>query len=157
MVAGAIVVVDQATKWLVDGALPLGRSVVVTPFFDLVNVRNPGAAFSFLAGASGWQRGFFIGIALVASVWIVWMLARSLQQRLFALALTLILGGAVGNLIDRVRLGEVIDFLHFHWAGNYFPAFNVADSAITCGAVLAVLDAFLQSRKAGSEGQDGGR
>jgi len=154
-IAGVIVVVDQVTKWLVDQALPIGASVIVTSFFDLVNVRNTGAAFSFLANAAGWQRGLFIAIALVASAWIVWTLARLQGQRLFATALTLILGGAIGNLIDRVLWGSVIDFLHFHWHGSYFPAFNVADSAITCGAILAVLDGILQAQRSRAEAAGG--
>ena len=151
--AGAVIAADQATKLWVESALALGTSVYVAPVLDLVHVRNTGAAFSFLAGASGWQREFFLVVGLVASVWIVWMLARaSREQRLFCLALSLILGGALGNVIDRVRLGAVVDFLHFHWGPYYWPAFNVADSAITCGAVLLVIDALRQGRKARSDG-----
>ena len=151
--AGMVVAADQLTKLWVAQALELGTSVYVAPLFDLVHVRNTGAAFSFLAGASGWQREFFLLVGLAASIWIVWMLARAArEQTLFCTALSLILGGALGNVIDRVRLGGVVDFLHFHWGPHYWPAFNVADSAITCGAALLILDAFRQGRKTRSDG-----
>ena len=142
LIAAGVVVLDQVTKAVVDNALPLGSTVFVFPVLDLVHVRNTGAAFSFLAGASGWQRELFIGIAFAASIWIVWMLLRAGPgQRVFCTALSLILGGALGNVVDRVRLGGVIDFLYFHWGAHYWPAFNVADSAISCGAVLLIIDA----------------
>jgi signal peptidase II len=148
MLAGVVIVADQLTKWLVESSLPLGTSIYVWPVLDLVHVRNTGAAFSFLAGASGWQREFFIAVALAASVWIVWMLWRAEQgQTLFRFALSLILGGALGNVIDRFRLGGVVDFLHFHWGPYYWPAFNVADTAISCGAVLLIIDAFRHGRQ----------
>jgi signal peptidase II len=151
--AGMVIAADQLTKLWVAHALALGTSVYVAPVFDLVHVRNTGAAFSFLAGASGWQREFFLLVGLAASIWIVWMLARATrEQTLFCAALSLILGGALGNVIDRVRLGGVVDFLHFHWGPHYWPAFNVADSAITCGAALLILDAFRQGRKTRSAG-----
>ena len=137
-----IVVADQITKYVAVQQLALNQIVAVTPFFNLVLVYNAGAAFSFLSDAAGWQRGFFIGIALTASAWIVYLLRRYPHQRRFALALSLILAGAVGNVIDRVLHGAVIDFLDFHAYGYHWPAFNVADSAITCGAVLLVWDAF---------------
>jgi len=137
-----IVMIDQATKYLVVQRMVVNQAVEVTSFFNLVLVYNPGAAFSFLADHDGWQRGFFITIAAVASVWIVYLLYRYPQQSLFALALALILAGAVGNLIDRITVGAVIDFLDFHAFGYHWPAFNVADSAITCGAVLLVYDAL---------------
>ena len=140
--AFALVVVDQIVKVLVLQSLTSGRVVEVTPFFNLVLVYNPGAAFSFLAGASGWQREFFVGVALLASGWITWMLSRHCGRILFCVALTLVLGGAIGNLIDRLWLGAVIDFLDFHVLGYHWPAFNVADSAISIGAVLLVWDAF---------------
>ncbi len=114
--------------------------VEVTSFFNLVLVYNRGAAFSFLAGAGGWQREFFTVIALAASVWIIWLLYRHPRQSLFCLALALVLGGALGNVIDRIAIGAVVDFLDFHAYGWHWPAFNVADSAITCGAVLLVWD-----------------
>jgi len=140
--AFALVVVDQVVKVLMLQWLRSGEVVEVTPFFNLVLVYNPGAAFSFLAGASGWQREFFVGVALVASAWIVWMLRRHPERLLFCAALSLILGGAIGNLIDRLWLGAVVDFLDFHVFGYHWPAFNVADSAISIGAVLLVWDAF---------------
>lgn len=140
--AFALVVVDQIVKVLALQSLSSGQVVEVTPFFNLVLVYNPGAAFSFLAGASGWQREFFVGVALLASGWITWMLRRHCGRILFCIALTLVLGGAIGNLIDRLWLGAVIDFLDFHVLGYHWPAFNVADSAISIGAVLLVWDAF---------------
>jgi len=137
-----IVVADQITKYVAVQQLALNQIVAVTPFFNLLLVYNAGAAFSFLSDAAGWQRGFFIGIALVASVWIVYLLRRYAHQRPFALALSLVLAGAVGNVIDRVLHGAVIDFLDFHAYGYHWPAFNVADSAISCGAALLIWDAF---------------
>ena len=138
--SAAIVVLDQLTKYAVAVSLGAHGMVEVTSFFNLVLAHNRGAAFSFLAGASGWQREFFISIALIASVWIVWMLHRYPQQTLFCAALALVLGGALGNVIDRIVLGVVVDFLDFHAFGYHWPAFNVADSAITCGAALLIWD-----------------
>ncbi|MBC7780776.1 MAG: lipoprotein signal peptidase [Proteobacteria bacterium] len=140
--AFALVVIDQIVKVIVLQTVQPGQVISVAPFFNLVLVYNPGAAFSFLAGASGWQREFFIGVALVASMWIVWMLRRYPERTLFCVALTLILGGAIGNLIDRLWLGSVIDFVDLHLFGYHWPAFNVADSAITCGAAALIWDAF---------------
>ena len=152
-IAGMVIAADQLTKAWVESAFALGTSMYVLPVFDLVHVRNTGAAFSFLAGESGWQREFFLLVGLAASIWIVWMIARATRdQVMFCAALSLILGGALGNVIDRVRLGAVVDFLHFHWGPHYFPAFNVADSAITCGAALLLIDAFRQGRKARTDG-----
>jgi signal peptidase II len=149
-----IIVSDQLTKTLIIGSFELGDSHTVTSFFNLVRVHNAGAAFSFLADASGWQRWFFVGLGLVATVVIVWMLKSHGGQRLFSLALSLILGGALGNVIDRLLHGHVIDFLQFHWdwlapifPGGYFPSFNIADSAITVGAVLLILDELLRVRR----------
>lgn len=133
---------DQAAKSYIDMTTPLGWSHQVTPFFNLVHVLNPGAAFSFLAGAGGWQRWFFLAIALVASVWLVWLLARPLR-RLEALAYSLILGGALGNAFDRAVRGQVIDYLDFHLRGWHWPAFNLADIAIVTGAVALVLQTFV--------------
>jgi signal peptidase II len=148
LLAAAVIAVDQWTKWIVEATLPFGTSLYVLPVLDLVHVRNTGAAFSFLAKASGWQRELFIGIGVLASAWILWMIARAQRsQAVFCLALGLILGGALGNVIDRVRLGAVVDFLHFHWGPYYWPAFNMADTAITCGAILLIVDAFTQGRK----------
>ena len=112
----------------------------VNRFFDIVRAHNTGAAFSFLAGASGWQRWFFIGLGVVAAGFIVYLLNRSKGQRLFSWSLALILGGAIGNVIDRIWHGYVVDFIQVHWHTSYFPAFNVADSAISVGAALLVLD-----------------
>ena len=135
----AVVVLDQITKTLITRSFQLNELKTITPFFDLVRAHNTGAAFSFLAGASGWQRWFFIGLGGVATVFIVWLLARHSGQRLFCWALALILGGAVGN---------VVDFIQVHWASAYFPSFNVADSAISVGAALLILDELLRIRKA---------
>ena len=149
-IALAIVVVllDQLTKALVLQTLRLGERVrVVEGFFDLTLVYNQGAAFSFLANAGGWQRWFFIGIGAGAAIFIVFLLWRHASQRLFALALTLVAGGAVGNVIDRIVHGKVVDFLLAYWKGFHWPAFNVADSAITVGAVLLVVDELLRVRR----------
>jgi signal peptidase II len=142
-----LVLADQFSKILVIGSFQLGDSQVVSSFFNLVRVHNAGAAFSFLADASGWQRWFFTGLGVVAAVVIVWMLKNHPGQRLFGFALACILGGAVGNVIDRVLYGYVVDFLDFHWAGVHFPAFNVADSAISIGAACLILDELLRVRR----------
>ena len=147
-IALAVILLDQFTKTLVLGFFDLGDSRTVTSFFNLVRVHNTGAAFSFLAGASGWQRWFFIGLGIVAAGFIVWMLRSHGGQRLFAWALALILGGALGNVIDRLLHGYVVDFIQVHYAGWYFPSFNVADSAITVGAALLILDELLRVRRA---------
>jgi signal peptidase II len=146
-IALAIILLDQFTKTLILGFFELGDSRTVTSFFNVVRVHNSGAAFSFLAGASGWQRWFFIGLGFVAAGFIVWMLRSHGQQRLFGWALALILGGALGNVIDRLLHGYVVDFIQVHYAGWYFPSFNVADSAITIGAVLLILDELLRVRR----------
>ena len=143
-----ILIIDQFTKVLVIGTMQLGDSSVVTGFFNLVRVHNVGAAFSFLASASGWQRWFFTAIGIAAAAAIVWMLRAHGSQRLFSLALACVLGGAVGNVIDRILYGHVVDFLQFHYAGWYFPSFNVADSAITIGAGALILDEVLRVRRA---------
>jgi signal peptidase II len=140
--SAVIVAADQLAKYAAVQGLAAGKAVEVTSFFNLVLVYNAGAAFSFLSDAAGWQRGLFISIAVAASAWIVWLLRKYPHQRLFAFALSLVLAGAVGNVIDRIRVGAVIDFLDFHAFGYHWPAFNVADSAITCGAVLLVWDAL---------------
>lgn len=139
---GLVVGLDQLSKFAVTRTLSYGERVEITPFFNLLLVHNRGAAFSFLAGASGWQREFFIAIAVVASVWIVHLLRKYPRQTLFCFALSLILGGAIGNVIDRILLDAVVDFLDFHVAGWHWPAFNVADSAITCGAILLVWESL---------------
>lgn len=135
---------DQGVKTLVDVGTPLGWSYQVTEFFNLVHVLNPGAAFSFLAGAGGWQRWFFLAIAGAASVWLTFMLARP-RPTGEALAFSLILGGAVGNAVDRGARGQVIDYLDFHLWGWHWPAFNVADVAIVIGAALMVLGSLRPS------------
>jgi signal peptidase II len=145
--ATAVAALDQFTKHVVQQHLKYGDSVPVTFFFDLVLVFNPGAAFSFLSDAPGWQRWFFVAVALVACGVVSVLLLRHRGKVLFPAALGLILGGAVGNLVDRVMLGAVVDFLHFHAGHYYWPAFNVADSAITVGAALLVLDSFTGSRR----------
>ena len=137
-----IVVADQLTKHWVKQAFSLHEVVEITPFFNMLLVYNTGAAFSLLADAGGWQRGFFVAIALAASVWIGWLLRRHAAETVFCLALALILGGALGNVIDRILIGAVVDFLDFHAFGRHWPAFNVADSAISCGAALLVWDAL---------------
>ena len=134
--AGAIIVADFATKAWMLSAFHLHESVVVTSFFNLVLVMNPGASFSFLADAGGWQRWFFVILALVISAWLVVLIRHHARERLMPAALALVLGGALGNVVDRIRFGAVVDFLDFHFAGWHWPAFNVADSAITVGVIL---------------------
>ena len=143
-----VVAFDLYTKHLVQSALAYGEHVVVTGFFDLVLYHNEGAAFSFLAAAGGWQRVFFSAIAVIASVIILRLLLKHPQQKLFCLALSLILGGALGNLYDRVTLGYVVDFLFFHYQSWYWPAFNVADSAITVGVLLLLWYEFRKPAEA---------
>jgi signal peptidase II len=142
-----ILIVDQFIKVLVMGYFRLGDASYVTSFFNLVRVHNSGAAFSFLSTASGWQRWFFTAIGLAAAVFIVWMLRSHAGQKLFSFALACILGGALGNVIDRSLHGYVVDFLDFHYLGWHFPAFNVADAAISIGAVCLILDELLRVRK----------
>ncbi len=144
----AIFIADQFTKVLILGSLRLGDSTYVTGFFNIVRAHNSGAAFSFLAAASGWQRWFFTAIGVAAAIFIVWLLRSHAGQRLFSFALALILGGAVGNVVDRLVHGYVVDFVQVHWHGWYFPAFNVADSAITVGAACLILDELRRVRKA---------
>lgn len=146
-IAAVVLVLDQITKYWVSRSFQLYESLEVTPFFNLVLVHNKGAAFSFLSDAGGWQRTFFTAIALVASVWITWLLRKHPTQTLFCLALSLILGGALGNVIDRILFGAVIDFLDFHAYGYHWPAFNVADMGITCGAALLIWDALTTKSK----------
>ncbi|PSQ91094.1 MAG: signal peptidase II [Proteobacteria bacterium SW_6_67_9] len=138
--AGGVVVVDQLAKWAAVATLRLHAPVAVAPFFDLTLVRNEGAAFSILAGAGGWQRWVLVGLALaIAGAIALWLARGAWRRRPTATALALVLGGALGNVIDRARLGYVIDYLDFHAAGYHWPAFNVADAAITGGALLLVL------------------
>ncbi len=142
-----ILMADQFTKVLIVGYYQLGDATYVTRFFNVVRVHNSGAAFSFLANAGGWQRWLFTGIGIAAALFIVWMLKSHAGQKLFSFALACILGGAVGNVIDRSLYGYVVDFLDFHYAGWHFPAFNIADSAISIGAVCLILDELLRVRR----------
>ncbi len=142
-----ILLADQFTKVLILGYYQLGDATAVTSFFNIVRVHNTGAAFSFLAAASGWQRWFFTGIGVVATIFIVWMLRSHSGQKLFAFALSCILGGAIGNVVDRLLHGYVVDFLDFYAGRWHFPAFNVADSAITIGAACLILDEVLRVRR----------
>ena len=149
-----ILLADQFTKVLIVGSFQWGDSQTVTSFFNLVRVHNSGAAFSFLANAGGWHRWFFTGIGVVATVFIVYLLRSHPQQTLFCFALSLVLGGAVGNVIDRLLYGHVIDFLDFHWDwlapmfyGGHFPAFNIADSAISVGTVCLIVDELRRVKK----------
>lgn len=155
--AGVVAVADQLIKQYILGNYRLGDSTTVTSFFNIVRAHNPGAAFSFLAGAGGWQRWFFMGIGIAAGIFIVWMLRKHPGQKLFSFALACILGGALGNVIDRIWHGYVVDMLDFHWAflaplfhGGHFPAFNIADVAITIGAMCLILDELLRVKKAAS-------
>jgi signal peptidase II len=141
-IALVVVLLDQASKIMMSQFLLYGQSETITSYFNLVMVYNKGAAFSFLSDQPGWQRYFFTAVSVIASLFILWMLRRNPTQRLFCWSLALILGGAIGNLIDRIAYGHVIDFLDFHVGGWHWPAFNVADSAITVGAILFVLDEF---------------
>ena len=155
-----VIVLDQITKYAITHSMSFGQSVEITPFFDLVLVYNPGAAFSFLAHHDGWQRWLFTVVAIAVSAWLAVLLRRHCAGRLVAyllddgfgaepllpLALALIIGGALGNVIDRILFGAVIDFLYFHWGRHGFPAFNVADSAISVGVALMLWEQFMTSR-----------
>jgi signal peptidase II len=151
--SAAVIALDLYTKYLVQRAFSLGDHYYVTRFFDIVRYHNEGAAFSFLAGAGGWQRFFFSAVAILASVVILFLLRKHKTERLFCFALALVLGGALGNLYDRLTLGYVVDFLFFHYQSWYWPAFNVADSAITCGVVLLLIDSFKSPEKKTIRGQ----
>jgi signal peptidase II len=135
-----VILLDQITKIMISRIFTYGESRPFTSFFNLVLAHNKGAAFSFLASEGGWQRWLFTGISIGAVLFIVWLLKRHAGQRLFCWSMALILGGAIGNVIDRIAYGHVVDFLDFHLKGWHFPAFNVADSAICIGAVLFVID-----------------
>ena len=141
-VSAVVLALDLATKAWVTHAFQLGETLVLTPFFNLVLVHNTGAAFSFLAGAGGWQRWFFVAVTIAVAAVLVTMLKRHHANRLLATAVALVLGGAAGNLWDRAFLGHVVDFVQVHGGGYYFPAFNVADSAITIGVILLLWDSF---------------
>ncbi|QJR16412.1 signal peptidase II [Usitatibacter palustris] len=143
-----VLVLDLATKAWVSQVFRLGEVREITPFFNLVLAHNTGAAFSILAGAGGWQRWFFIVLTAVVCVVLLVLLKRNHANRLFALATGLLLGGALGNLYDRATLGYVVDFVQLHAAGYYWPAFNVADSAISVGVVLLIWDSFREAGRA---------
>jgi signal peptidase II len=153
-IALVILLADQLTKLLIVDSFLLGDSQPVTTFFNLVRVHNSGAAFSMLSTASGWQRWLFTGIGVVATFFILWLLRSHPTQKLFCFALALVLGGAVGNVIDRIAYGHVVDFLDFHWDWlspvfyeGHFPAFNIADSAISVGAVALIVDELIRVRR----------
>ncbi len=146
-ISAVIVALDLYTKHLVQQAFEHGDKRIMTSFFDLVRHHNEGAAFSLLADAGGWQKWFFIVVAACASVFIIYLLKKHYKQTLFSVGLALILGGAIGNLYDRVTLGYVVDFLSFHINDLYWPAFNVADSAIVVGVGVLLLDSFKQPER----------
>lgn len=146
-----VIVLDLGTKWLATDMLDYAISVPILPFFNFTLLHNTGAAFSFLASAGGWQRWFFAALAVAISVMLVKWLASIKDDKWLAVAIALVLGGALGNLYDRVLLGYVVDFLHFYWESYHFPAFNVADSAITVGAIMMALDIFRKPNMDASE------
>jgi len=150
----AVIVADQASKAWILHHFFLFERVHLLPVLDVILTYNTGAAFSMLAGATGWQRWVFVFLALGVSVTLILWLRRlaATTQGLIACGLALIVGGALGNMLDRLRLGHVIDFIHAHWGTHYFPAFNVADSAITIGAGLLLLDAWHEARRGRSGG-----
>ncbi len=142
LVSVVVVILDQLSKAAITSHFAYHESLAITSFFNLVLAHNTGAAFSFLDNGVGMQRWLFSFIAVVASVWIVWLLRKHQSEKLFSFALAFILGGALGNLIDRIQYGYVVDFLDFWWGSYHFAAFNLADSAITCGAALLILESF---------------
>lgn len=147
VLAAVIFWLDQWSKEWILAHYQLGEYTTITGFFNIVRAHNPGAAFSFLASAGGWQRWLFTGIGVVVTAVITWQLYRHSHKSLFCLALTCIMGGAIGNVVDRMRHGYVVDMLDFHWMGSHFPAFNLADSAICLGAFLLILDELLRMRR----------
>lgn len=144
-ISAIVVALDLYTKHLVQQAFQYGEHLTINTYFDLVRYHNEGAAFSFLANAGGWQKWFFTGISIVAAVVITYLIFKNLHNKLFCLGLALVLGGAIGNLYDRITLGYVVDFLYFHYEQLAWPAFNVADSAICVGVGLLLLDSFKQA------------
>jgi signal peptidase II len=142
-----IVVIDQATKWLVEHTFAYGERMAILPFFDVIRIYNTGAAFGFLASGSGWQRWVLIAVALGAIGLIVWLMRTQRHESRLVMALALILSGAIGNLIDRIWHGHVIDFVLIYWHPWYYPAFNVADMAITLGAILLIWDEWQRWRR----------
>ena len=149
LLSALVVLADQLSKSYITSHYGEFEFTTVLPILDINRMHNVGAAFSFLATASGWQRWLFISLAVIVSIGIVvWLYRMPRSQGLLACGLALVLGGAIGNVIDRIRLGAVIDFIHFHWDRAYFPAFNIADSAITVGAACLILDALLEPKRA---------
>ena len=147
VLAGVVIMLDQLSKWVVLKNIGFGETIYVAPFWNWVLAFNPGAAFSFLADQPGWQRWLFSALALAVSGWLAIMLRQHPQQKLLSLALSLVMGGALGNVIDRIRFGAVVDFIQWHAAGYYWPAFNIADSAITIGAILLVIEQLTATTK----------
>lgn len=148
-ISGAVIVLDQLTKLWIVASIPVGHSNYVLPVLNIIHTYNPGAAWSMFANAGGAQRWIFSALAIVVSVVLVYWLRRLAlaTHALLIAGLTLILGGAIGNVLDRLRLGHVVDFIQVHWNDSYFPAFNVADSAISVGAAFVILDALLEGRR----------
>ena len=147
--AASLVGLDQATKYAIQVLLPLRGSIEVTPFFNLVHVLNPGAAFSFLADAGGWQRYLFTGLGTAVSVFLAFALWRGVRSRLETAAYVGMMGGALGNVIDRLRIGAVVDYLDFHWLGWHWPAFNLADIFVVTGAGLLLLASVVEQTQQG--------
>jgi signal peptidase II len=141
-ISAIVIALDLYTKHLIQGAFAFGEQLKITSFFDLVHYHNEGAAFGFLNDAGGWQKWFFASIAGIAAIVITYLIKKNHTQKLFCFGLALVLGGALGNLYDRITLGYVVDFLNFHWNAHTFPAFNVADSAISVGVAILLLDSF---------------
>lgn len=148
--AGIVIVLDQISKWVVLNHIAYGDVIYVAPFWNWVLAWNTGAAFSFLADQPGWQRWFFTVLAVAISLWIALELRRHPERKLMSCALALVMGGALGNAIDRIRFGAVVDFVQWHAAGYYWPAFNVADSAITLGAILLIFSSFTATNESKS-------
>lgn len=153
--AAAALALDQGVKWIVASALPLGERVAVTSWFNLVHVLNPGAAFSFLADAGGWQRHFLSGLGIVVSLALAWLLRRGVVSRLETAAYIGLMGGALGNVVDRLRIGAVVDYLDLHWRGMHWPAFNVADIFVVGSVGLLILASFKPRAAADLRGQGG--
>ena len=147
LLALGVLIADQMTKWWAQMSLPMAQPIKVTDFLNWFLIYNPGAAFSFLSQAGGWQRWFFTVIGIVAAIVIIWLLQKNMHDRPFCLALSLILGGAIGNVIDRLLYGAVVDFIDVHYDGWHWPAFNVADSAISIGATLIVINEIRRAIK----------
>jgi signal peptidase II len=147
LLALGVLIADQMTKWWAQMSLPMAQPIKVTNFLNWFLIYNPGAAFSFLSQAGGWQRWFFTVIGIVAAIVIIWLLQKNAHDRPFCLALSLILGGAIGNVIDRLLYGAVVDFIDVHYDGWHWPAFNVADSAISIGATLIVINEIRRAIK----------